>query len=300
MTRAARVSTLAAAVSSSLAALGALAACDPHAAPPEVPPPTSARPAGSTPVLSGPVTSPRPSRPDAAGHPHDHALHGHMTPGPARVALSPGASFVKSGDTVEVGVCVRVVIAARGTLAAHVRDGASGVPPRHAELGPGDTLVVTNAASITLQGEGTALAVRQDVAVCAVDDMPPREVQLVKATAARELRWARGAMTAHHDVRTPELYVGRLAGTAPVAEHEHATSIEVLAAFEGAGTFTLGGKEQRLVAPQIVVVPAGVRHAWKPDPGTTLVAVQTYAPPGPEERFLALDAAERDAGAGQR
>ena len=59
--------------------------------------------------------------------------------------------------------------------------------------------------------------------------------------------------------------------------------------------FTLDGKEQRLGPHEIVRVPPGVKHSWKPDPGSKLVAVQMYAPPGPEQRFKALADAERGA-----
>jgi hypothetical protein len=38
----------------------------------------------------------------------------------------------------------------------------------------------------------------------------------------------------------------------------------------------------------VVVIPAGTKHAWRPDPGSRLVGVQLYWPPGPEERFRAL------------
>jgi quercetin dioxygenase-like cupin family protein len=135
---------------------------------------------------------------------------------------------------------------------------------------------------------------------CAIDDHPPLVFEMTPSSASRELRWANGRMTAHLDVGPPlstELYMGRLAGTAPVAEHTHPTSWEVLAALEGSGIFTLDGREQRLVAPQLVVVPPNTKHAWKPDPGTRLQAIQVYAPPGPEQRFLALDAAAGDGGA---
>jgi hypothetical protein len=37
-------------------------------------------------------------------------------------------------------------------------------------------------------------------------------------------------------------------------------------------------------------VPPSVRHAYRPDPGTGIVAFQMYAPPGPEQRFKKLAA----------
>ena len=46
-----------------------------------------------------------------------------------------------------------------------------------------------------------------------------------------------------------------------------------------------------------VLIPAGAKHAWKPEPGSKLVAVQMYSPPGPEQRFVGLAAADKDAGA---
>ena len=98
-------------------------------------------------------------------------------------------------------------------------------------------------------------------------------------------------MHAHLDLEkeiSPEVYVGRLEGSAPVAEHDHASSWEVLCALEGSGTFTLDGIPSHIVGPTIVAVPPGRKHSWQPDPGTKLVAVQVYAPPGPEQRFKVL------------
>jgi quercetin dioxygenase-like cupin family protein len=109
-----------------------------------------------------------------------------------------------------------------------------------------------------------------------------------------ELRWAAGAMRAQLLVPakdSPEVYLGRLEGTAPVAEHDHPTSAETLIAVEAAGVVTVDGKDVRVGPRQIVRIPAGTKHAWKPDPGSKLVAFQLYDPPGPEQRFIALAAA---------
>jgi mannose-6-phosphate isomerase-like protein (cupin superfamily) len=95
----------------------------------------------------------------------------------------------------------------------------------------------------------------------------------------------------------PSFYLGRLEGTAPVAEHVHKGTWEILAAIHASGTFVLDGKEARLGPRQVVVVPPDAKHAWRPDPGSNLVAVQLYWPPGPEQRFVALGAADTDAGA---
>ena len=81
---------------------------------------------------------------------------------------------------------------------------------------------------------------------------------VMSAAACRDAPSA-GTVSAHLDVQSPELYLGHLEGTAPVAEHSH--------------------------------------HAWRPKAGSKLVAVQMYSPPGPEQRFVALAAADEDASA---
>jgi hypothetical protein len=45
------------------------------------------------------------------------------------------------------------------------------------------------------------------------------------------------------------------------------------------------------------VHPKKVKHSYRFDPGSKLVAIQMYDPPGPEQRFVGLAAAEKDAGA---
>ncbi len=100
-------------------------------------------------------------------------------------------------------------------------------------------------------------------------------------------------MTARLDVSggvASGLYLGRLAGSAPVKEHDHPNSWEILCAVEASGTFSLDGVQARLGKRQVVVIPPGKRHAWQPDEGTSLVGIQIYAPPGPEQRFKALAA----------
>ena len=51
-------------------------------------------------------------------------------------------------------------------------------------------------------------------------------------------------MHAHLDVEksvSPAAYLGRLRGTAPVAEHTHPDSWELICAIEASGTFRLSG-----------------------------------------------------------
>ena len=165
------------------------------------------------------------------------------------------------------------------------------------QLGAGDVLVAQGAGDVPLRGAGRVVVATVQPPVCDANGVAPMR-RVVRAAMAPELTWAGGAMHAHLDVEkdlSPNAYLGRLSGTAPVVEHAHADSWEIVCAIEAAGTFTQDGKEQRLSPGQVVAIPPGAKHAWKPDPGKSLVAIQIYAPPGPEQRFRVL-AAPPDAG----
>jgi mannose-6-phosphate isomerase-like protein (cupin superfamily) len=79
---------------------------------------------------------------------------------------------------------------------------------------------------------------------------------------------------------------------AGVAEHVHEHEWEALALLDGDGALVrgTGPAEERLEAHagSIVTIPAGVRHTWKPSGKAPLLALQVYAPPGPEQRFRKL------------
>jgi mannose-6-phosphate isomerase-like protein (cupin superfamily) len=157
----------------------------------------------------------------------------------------------------------------------------------------GDVLMTRGTGALEMKGQGLA-AVATRLHDCR--DAAPGETvtKIARAGEAKDLAWAGGAMHAHLDLEkevSPEVYVGRLEGTAAVAEHDHGTSWEVLFAIEGSGTFTLDGIATHIVGPTIVAVPAGRKHSWQPDSGSKLVAVQLYAPPGPEQRFKTLASA---------
>jgi quercetin dioxygenase-like cupin family protein len=266
--------------SAALLVAGSIAACR-DAATPSVPPVTSAHPTASTPVLSGPAVDPKPTGGPAAA-PSEVDAGGSKLP----VAL-----FIEGAKKVEAPVCSRLVFAAlKGTVSVH---GSKGAPDN---LAAGDVLVITHPSEpLDVNAPGLAAQVMQDLACEAA--RPAK--MLVRAKDVPEIKWAKGAMRAQLLVTkdSPELYVGRLEGTAPVVEHDHPTSNETLITLEAAGTMVVDGKESRLGPRQIVQVPKGTKHAWRPDPGTKLVAVQIYDPPGPEQRFVGLAAADRDAGA---
>jgi mannose-6-phosphate isomerase-like protein (cupin superfamily) len=253
----------------------------------EIPPVTTAHPSETMPILSGSVLDAGPSvaqpAPVEAGAP----------PVPARHS-TVDVTCLEGTSKLEPPVCSRLfIVAAKGTVKA----GAD-------TLATGDVLVLHYPEPIEVKVAGLGVRVVQQVEGpghdCSPQSHPPSEKTLVRAKSVPELRWAGGAMRAHLDVAgsvSPELYLGRLEGTAGVVEHEHPSSVETIIAIEASGTFTIDGKESRLGPRQVVTVPRATRHSWKPDPGSKLIAIQLYDPPGPEQRFVALAAGEKDAGA---
>lgn len=210
-----------------------------------------------------------------------------------------------------------------------IRPGASVVIPARADV---DLMGVVLVGRVSLDREGAAPAARPEArawtsfllpgagAALRVRGREPAAVLLVTATGpAREARaydyvtrdlaahddlaWAGGAMHARiaFDASdSPRASLGVLIASddAPVAEHVHAESWEMLAAFSAAGRLhlpaqTVGDRalptrDRTVTGGVIAYVPAGVRHAWVPDGTHPLIAVQVYAPPGPEQRFRAL------------
>lgn len=201
------------------------------------------------------------------------------------------AQFIQGPSPTKISapVCSRVLITVAEGKATTAKD----------VLEVGDTMIVRYPEPFYVNVEGLALRVIQPFP-CAIEEKPGAEVAFRRAKQAPELSWGPGrAMHAHLDVGrdiSPNLYLGRLSGTLGVPEHTHETSIEILASVKASGTFTLAGQPQHLGPRQIVTVPKNTVHAWKPDPGSELVAIQMYLPPGPEQRFVKLDADARDAG----
>jgi len=153
-------------------------------------------------------------------------------------------------------------------------------------------LLLAPDATVDIFSTGTALIAAVKHA-CPAGPRPAFAKHVVRASAAPELIWAGGAMHAHLDAEkdvSPGAYFGRLEGTAPVVEHMHKGSWEVLFAIEASGTFTLDGNPQRVGRYSVVYVPPDAKHSWAPDPGSKLVAFQIYTPPGPEQRFKGLAA----------
>ena len=164
-------------------------------------------------------------------------------------------------------------------------------------LAAGDVLLVHGDGSFDLKGTGLAAVGRVVPRICTPQTAIDKNV--VRGTVSAPLVWSHGAMTAHLDVdkqASPDLYVGRLEGTAPVTEHAHAGAYEMLCAVQADGVVTVDGHPQIVGPKTCVVIPPDTKHAWKPANGAKLVAVQMYAPPGPEQRFKKLAADEASAG----
>jgi hypothetical protein len=165
-------------------------------------------------------------------------------------------------------------------------------------LAPGDVLALRgepDESARRVTGQGLALVVSSQDVGCVT------RARLVRADHAPELTFLGGRMHAHLDIDDPDVasfYLGRLSGTAGVPEHAHDRSWEVLCAIDASGVFTLDGADARLGPRTCISVAPGAKHAWKPDPGSKLDAIQMYFPPGPEQRFkkLAADERARDGG----
>lgn len=82
---------------------------------------------------------------------------------------------------------------------------------------------------------------------------------------------------------------------APVAEHRHDTSWEILIALSAEGTLKKAddpkSTETKAIPVsdgQILMVQKAHLHSWQPAGSKPLVGIQLYLPPGPEQRFKKL------------
>lgn len=264
-----------------------MGACRNERQPTEIPPLTTAKPQSGGRIDPNAVAIP------ATGSHPAIAIAGEAAP--VDPGAAPKVAFVDAAFKLDDDFCAVVVVAVLKGKLTYANE----------TVGEGDMLVVSapKASEVKLTGLAVKATTSRD---CLAIQKPPTESKVVRGAAAQKLTFAGGKMNAWLDFDSNSLpprdravqhfYFGRLEGTAPVAEHTHPTSWEVLAAVEAAGTFTLDGRASRLAPRQVVVVPPGTKHAWAPDPGSKLVAFQVYSPPGPEQRFIGLAAAEKDAG----
>lgn len=261
-------------------AVGAVAACH-ETSSPSVPPVTTSSPVTAPAPAATSELAPEPSAPVDAGAATGTAV------GAERL---PTVTFLDGTKKLEPPVCSRLfIVVANGTAKVAGET-----------LGAKDTLVIAHPDPVEVKVNGLAVGIVKEID-CAVLSKPVATKTVVRAKDTPQLTWAHGAMHAWLDVGarvSPELYLGRLEGTAAVPEHDHPDSTEIVVTLEASGTSVIGGKERHLGPREVVVHPKKVKHAYRPDPGTKLVSIQMYDPPGPEQRFIGLAAAEKDGGAG--
>jgi hypothetical protein len=127
----------------------------------------------------------------------------------------------------------------------------------------------------------------------------PAPIELVDLGVAKDLSWAGGSMHARigfeGDKQRASLGVLIASKDASVAQHQHDTSWEVLAALRAGGTMKRAAQPggtaltpSAIADGAVVLMPKGVAHAWVPGNTKPLVAIQLYVPPGPEQRFKKL------------
>jgi hypothetical protein len=127
--------------------------------------------------------------------------------------------------------------------------------------------------------------------------MPALEV--VTVDTVEWLTWGggafRGKILFDHGSQRASLTVLVGGARAPLAEHIHGGEYELLTPVMADGMVRVLGADESALGHQSLVrpgdpqvIPAGTRHGWVPGGTVPLVAVQAYAPAGPEQRFRAL------------
>ncbi len=223
--------------------------------------------AGATPTASA-----------AAGAPQDAGAKDAYVPVTAKfVDLSAGAMHVE-----HVACEQRIVAPVDGKVQALGQT-----------LGPGDVLVTQGKGGYEVTGKATvAFAIARGM-VCEPGQFTRLEKKVLRARAVPQLTWAGGKMRVRilaEKGDAPYAAISDLEVATPVAEHAHPGSWEVLCVMRGSGTLTLAGKARHFGPREVVSIPPGTLHALTPDPGARVVALQFYAPHGPEQRFRALAA----------
>lgn len=220
--------------------------------------------------------------------------------GVAETFCPVNASFLEVGKVstrIEHVACeTRAVIVVRGKVSA--RSIVAQDKSMNETLAAGDVLLTQGRGRYELSGDGTAVFAIVQPPACEPNQFTGLTKKVVRGKDVPALIVANGGLIVHLDVEGANAavaYMGRLEGTAPVAEHAHDTSWEVLCAVEAKGTLTVAGVPRRVASHTCEKVPPRAKHHWTPDDGTKLVAVQFYTPPGPEQRFKAM--ARQDGGA---
>ena len=215
------------------------------------------------------------------------------TASPLRAIPSRAAAEQPEGEGFPVTLPAVVSGDDRSTF-AFVTEGQGGTTL--VDFGAGSIVFLRMGARVPLDGTGKALVFRLPPQANGRPWFSTHDANHVRipTNPGPWLVWGNGKMAAREYFRDA-FYLGKLQGSLPVAEHVHLGSWEIICANRAAGTFTKDGIAQRLTAGGCVSIPPGHKHSWTPDPGTSLDAVQVYAPPGPEGRFRTLAGAEQEA-----
>lgn len=130
----------------------------------------------------------------------------------------------------------------------------------------------------------------------------PAPLEFIGLSASPDLAWANGTSHARIGFEKGRASFGILYASkdAPVPQHQHDTSWEILAPLTADGTArrasSAGGGDMMeipITDGMVVAMPKATQHAWVPGGKKPLFAIQMYVPPGPEQRFkkLAADSA---------
>ncbi|HXU82471.1 MAG TPA: cupin domain-containing protein, partial [Polyangia bacterium] len=82
-------------------------------------------------------------------------------------------------------------------------------------------------------------------------------------------------------------------GGAEAPRHQHDGSAEVLYVVAGGGTLTVGSETYPFAAEDAIHIPSGQPHGAKFSAGDKTIAIQFYAPAGPEQRFREKGSAKK-------
>ncbi len=250
-------------------------------------------------------------------------VHARSPLAPAEVAADDGATtlpptsawvqVIRPGATVRVPADPAIDLLGVTLVGAVVLDQAPS-PRSAAPTAPAWTAFRYGGAGAVLRASGatpaavllvTATGPAAPSAEADVGARGPYRAVTRDLQSTETLTWAGGAMHARiaFDAATSpraSLEVLFASDDAPVAEHAHPGAWETLVALSAAGHLhlpaqrvgerDLPARDRTVTDGTVVYVPADVRHAWVPDGTHPLVAIQVYAPPGPEQRFRALAA----------
>ena len=147
-------------------------------------------------------------------------------------------------------------------------------------------------AIVTFVGAGAKRDVRDGFEVTSRVGHGDFEIPVARFSTIPPLSWGGGRFHARIGIEPGgdvHASVGVLitSGDAKIAEHVHEGSWEHLVVLEGQGTMTLAGQRAPVKAGEAIFIPKGAAHAFEAS-GGRFVALQIYAPGGPEQRFKAL------------